>query len=142
GRLLLGDVPTNRLLAFDGTLGNGKDDRGFSSGDGKAARYWVAGFRSPQHTITWKYRLNEPASFDVTLTYNTARSEAGGAYAVRVGDQVLEGVAEPSTAMKTVKLGTVKLQPGEGAVTFAPTKAAGGGGADLLQLFEINLVPA
>jgi len=54
GRLLATNVTTNRLLAFDATP-QGKQIR---YGDGKNARYYVAGLEKPTDTLTWPVRLN------------------------------------------------------------------------------------
>ncbi len=136
GRLLDPQLE-NRLLAFDGEA-HGK---GFKYGDGKAANYYVSGFKRPTDSISWKARLNEPATFEVAVKYRAASAE-NGSYRLKFGDQTLETQVEPTPDKKrieTAKLGHVKLPAGEFQIILEPTKIDG---ADLMQFFEIDLTPA
>ncbi|MEA2707711.1 MAG: alpha-L-fucosidase [Phycisphaerales bacterium] len=139
GRLLATNVKSNCLLAFDAIT---KGDH-LRYGDGKSARYYVAGLEKPSDSLTWPVRLNDPAKFDVTLKYSTANANQTGAYKLKVDQKILEGTVKPTksaTTMEEVKLGTVQLYPGEYEIVLQPTKVPDGG--DLMNVFEINLTPA
>jgi alpha-L-fucosidase len=138
GFLLAANLPTNRLLAFDG-VAKAKSVR---YGDGKANRYYVAGLAAPEDSIAWKVRLNAPATFDVSLTYSTLSTEQTGTYALVAGDQKLAGGVKPTknaTTLEEVKLGQLQLPAGETQIHINPVEVRGD---DLMNLFEINLKPA
>jgi hypothetical protein len=140
GRLLATNVTTNRLLAFDAAA-NGRRIR---YGDGKQARYYVAGLESPSDSLTWPVRLNDPAKFDVTLRYSTSNANQTGSYKLRVDQKILQGTVKPTesaTTMQDVALGTVQLYPGEYEIVLQPTNVPEAG-VDLMNVFEVNLTPA
>ncbi|HEV2970821.1 MAG TPA: alpha-L-fucosidase [Pirellulales bacterium] len=137
GRLLAAEHE-NRLLGFDAEA-HGK---GFKYGDGKAAAYFVAGFKGPSDSLGWKVRLNEPATFDASVKYGTTSAQETGSYLVRFGQQSLEGQVQPTRGAKdiqTIKLGQIKLPAGEEEILLQPTRIDGG---DLMQFFELILTPA
>ncbi|HEV3417384.1 MAG TPA: alpha-L-fucosidase [Pirellulales bacterium] len=128
----------NRLLGFDAEA-RGK---GFKYGDGKAAAYFVAGFKRPSDSLGWKVRLNELATFDVSVKYSTTSTQETGSYLVKFDRQSLEGQVQPTRGAKdiqTVKLGQIKLSAGEEEILLQPTQINGG---DLMQFFELILTPA
>jgi alpha-L-fucosidase len=137
GRLLATNVPENQLLAFDGKTST----TGFKYGDGKADRYYLAGFRHNTDTVSWPIRVDAPATFNVSLKYSTTSPQQTGTYQLTFGTQTLEGHVEPTNDKKprTVHLGQLTFPAGEGQLTLRPTKIEGG---DLMQLFEITLTPA
>ena len=125
----------NRLLAFDGE----SHGKGFKYGDGKAANYYVAGFKHSGDTISWKTRLNEPATFDVAVKYRAVSNQTGS-YQLKLGDQTLDAQVRPTgKSIDSAKLGTVKLAVGEFEIVLQPTTIDGD---DLMQFFEIDLTPA
>ncbi|ULT46647.1 alpha-L-fucosidase [Niabella defluvii] len=76
-----------RMLAFDAAL-NGK---GFGFGDGKTNRYYVDGWKLPSQTISWTFRNDRDAIFDLSLKYIVGMS-SGGTYKVMLdGKQLAEG---------------------------------------------------
>src|SRR5205823_3207225 len=87
GRLLATNVTRNQFLAFDGEV-HGK---GFKYGDGKTGNYCVSGFTSPSNTMSWKTRVNEPAEFDLAVTYSTSSQQQTGSYQVKIGEQTVDG---------------------------------------------------
>lgn len=124
----------NRLLAFDADA----HAKGFKYGDGKAANYYVAGFKRTSDAISWKARLNEPATFNVSVKCRAA-SDQTGSYRLKLGDQTLDAQVRPTgKSIDSAKLGTVKLPAGEFEIVLQPTKIEGG---DLMQLFEVDLTP-
>lgn len=84
-----------------------------SGGDHDNLGYWT----NPADWASWTARLTQPGTFRVTLE---VASVEGGAFTVRVGDQILRGQA-PATGSyaryERVDLGTVTL-PNAGTVTL------------------------
>jgi alpha-L-fucosidase len=137
GRLLAAHGIANRLLAFDGQL-HGKD---FTYGDGKTPNYYVAGFSDPADSISWNTRLDEPATFDVSIKYRATGDQPGG-YLIKFGDQTLTGRITPTANAKEIQhvtLGRITLPAGEEEIRILPSQTSSG---DLMQLFEIILTPA
>jgi alpha-L-fucosidase len=135
-RLLTSATANNRLLAFDALLSG----KGFKFGDGKPARYFVDGWKSKQQTISWKFRLLEPAQFALLLKYSADSGNAGD-YELVIDDAIKNGTIETSPKADSVKeteLGIVDLKPGEHTITIKAKdiKAAG-----LMRLLEVDLKP-
>ncbi len=61
GRLLATNIEVNQLLAFDAQT-QGK----FTYGDGKAGRYYAAGFTKEGDALSWPIRLNQRATFEIS----------------------------------------------------------------------------
>ncbi len=136
GRLLASRELVNRLLAFDAEA----TSKGFKYGDGKAAAYYVSGFKKPSNSLVWKVRLNDPTEFAVSVKYNTASDQRGGEYEVKLGDRSVECRLDETYSAKnirTAEVGKVNLPAGESELRFRPKSEAGD-----LQLFEIDLAPA
>lgn len=86
-RLLSAALPANQLLTFDATWWRGEKtgrSTGLGAGDGKIDRYYITGWDSPEQFLSWDFRLNEPAAFEVVLNYTKGTST--GVYAVACGD--------------------------------------------------------
>jgi CDP-paratose 2-epimerase len=47
------------------------------TGDGKRNQYFITGMRSPRNRLSWKVRLDEPATFDVSVRYAAGDPQAG-----------------------------------------------------------------
>ena len=135
GRLLASKGPVNRLLAFDAETSG----KGFKYGDGKAAAYYVSGFKKPSDSLVWKVRLNEPAALAVSVKYSTASAQQAGQYEIKLGDQTLECQLDSTRSPKdirTVELGKVEMPAGEMEIRFHPRQGAGD-----VQLFALDLAP-
>ena len=130
GRLIQPDVAENQLLSFDATP-HGK----FTFGDGKAARYYAAGFRKADDALSWPIRVNDPGTYDVTVHYGAAK---GGKVQVKIGDQTLTGdVQSGGKGIQAATLGEIKLSPMEADLQVKP------GSPDAsLQIFDVTLTPA
>jgi hypothetical protein len=130
GRLLATNVAENRLLAFDGApYGH------FTYGDGKAGRYYAAGFDRAGDAITWPIRLNEPAAFDASVRCSNAKPAK---LIVEAGDQSVTADAaaiKDSKSNQMIKLGELKLPAGERELRFRVAEPAE------LSLFEVILTP-
>ncbi len=128
GRLLATNVGENQLLAFDATP-NGK----FTYGDGKAGKFFVAGFTKTGDTMTWPTRLNESAKFDVSAR---VIADQGAKLVVEAGNQTVGGAVETSsTKDQVVKLGQISLAAGEHPLRFRPQQPGD------VSLFEVLLKP-
>jgi len=86
-------------------------------------------------------RVDESSEFEVSLKYTTASNANKGSYTVNIGNQILEGIVEPTpneNQSKTAPLGRIKLSPGEYELTVKPTDIQGG---ELMRLFNVSLKP-
>jgi alpha-L-fucosidase len=129
GRLLATNVAENQLLAFDATA-KGK----FKYGDGKAEKYYAAGFDRADEFLAWPIRLNAPATFDVSVRCS---AQAGTDLVVAAGDHSTSAVAQASDSKTSVvvELGKLSLPAGEQELRFRPLQRRG------MRLFEVSLKP-
>ncbi|HTQ38600.1 MAG TPA: alpha-L-fucosidase [Pirellulales bacterium] len=129
GRLLATNVAENQLLAFDATP-HGK----FSYGDGKAGRYFAAGFTKAEDYLAWPIRLNAPATFDVSVRYSAGSNTD---LLVEAGDHSVSAVvtAIESKNNAVVHLGQLALPAGQQELHFRPKNPGE------ISLFEVILKP-
>jgi len=106
-RLLQPAFASDTLRTFDGKL-NGSDLR---FGAGKKSDAYVLGWTRKTDFVSWPVRLNEPATFDVEVTYDADANAAGGAFALSAADQTLDSVIK-SGSSQTISLGRITLKPG------------------------------
>jgi alpha-L-fucosidase len=135
-RLLATSGTTNRLLTFDADR-----SRGMGTGDGKRNQYFVTGMNGPRRRLTWNVRLNEPATFDVSIRYAAGDRNAEGHFVVETGDQKLtESVSQPERSGPVRKdlVGTFTLSPGEHTITLYSPDA---NGRELFRPLELILQP-
>ncbi|GAB3851565.1 hypothetical protein GCM10028822_18360 [Hymenobacter terrigena] len=135
-RLLATAGPANRLLAFDAA----QHGKGLRYGDGKANRYYVEGWKSPDQWLSWNVRVNEPVTYQLALKCASA-AQTGGTYQVSLGDfsQQFTTPAAPATeAVTTQNLGTVKLVPGRYELKLTAVNITQG---ELMKPLEIELIP-
>jgi Alpha-L-fucosidase len=136
-RLLASHYQPNVLRVFDGEL-HGKK---LHFGDGKAARAYVFDWSDVKEFVSWKVRVNETTDYEVSMKYTTGSQANRGTYAVTIGEHVLKAAVEPTpneNESATIKLGTVKLAPGEYEVTVKPIEIQG---EELMRLFNLTLAP-
>ncbi len=129
GRLLASNVPENQLLAFDAKA-TGK----FTYGDGKADRWYAAGFTRPDDALAWPIRLNDAATFDVSVRYI---SDKPAKLIVKAGDQSISDDADATDSKepRVVNLGQLALAAGERELVFKPEQP------QELSVFEVVLKP-
>jgi hypothetical protein len=127
GRLLATNVRENQLLAFDGKA-TGK----FTYGDGKANRYYAAGFTHEGDAIVWPVRMNAAATFEVSVRYLAPEDVT---LVVAAGDQRVSAMGKAAKTPQMVKLGELKLEAGECELRFATEKSGE------VSLFEVVLKP-
>ena len=152
-RLLAANAATNTLRAFDARL-EGK----LEFGPGKVTDAWVKNWTRKEDAVAWPVRLNEKATFEVSMVYDAptdiktnkvadgdAGKEpvvphigAGGAYVVQIGPQTFTrkvriglNVEEP--------LGKVTLDPGSCTVRVSASEITG---EELMRLRSLVLKPA
>ncbi len=127
---------TNRLLTFDAERG-----RGMGTGDGKRNQYFVTGMRSPRNRLSWKVRLDEPATFDVAVRYAAGDPQGSGDYIVQVGDEQLkQQVTRPERRepVRSDGLGELTLPAGAHEVVLFSPNVRGG---EIFRPLEIRFEP-
>lgn len=135
-RLLSTEEP-NRLLAFDSEL-HGK---GLQYGDGKANRYYVYHWDKPDQWMSWKFRLDTPATFHIRIKYATDKNNGGSGYLLSVAGQTLDRhVQVPSKGEKiyTENISLLNVPAGIHEFTIKPAEIRGD---EVMKLFEIDLIP-
>jgi alpha-L-fucosidase len=134
-RVLSSAGVTNQLLAFDAELLG----KGFGFGDGKTDKYYVDGWRSKGQVVKWNFRMVQPATYKVVLKYLADDSDAGS-YKLELGSLAINGEIQPSakSAVKTVDLGEVSLQPGTHTMQITPTDITK---SALMKILEVQLIP-
>jgi hypothetical protein len=130
-RLLLPEVSPDALRVFDAQL-TGKS---LKFGAGKTRDAYVEGWSSKTESVAWPVRLNEPAEFDVSANYDADPDSAGGAFAVKFGEQALKGTVKGGTNVST-SLGRVRLKPGRLEIRVLPESIQG---SELMRLRSVVL---
>lgn len=108
-----------RMLAFDAIL-NGK---GFGFGDGKTNRYYVDGWKLPLQTISWTFRNDNDAMFDLSLKYIVGNNSGGTYKVILDGKQLVEDAVRPVTKgedILTKDIGPVQLKKGIHTLVIKP----------------------
>jgi len=134
-RVLSSAGVTNQLLAFDAELLG----KGFGFGDGKTDKYYVDGWRSKDQVVKWNFRMVQPATYKIRLKYLADDSDAG-TYKFEIGSLAINGEIQSSakSAVKTVDLGEVSLQPGTHTMQITPTDITK---SALMKILEVQLIP-
>lgn len=112
-RLLQPALASDTLHVFDAQL---KGD-GMDFGAGKTRDAYVTGFSNADKCIVWPARLNEPASFEVEITYDADAD--GRTFTVMLGSEILKGTVK-SGNLQTISLGQIFLEPGDVTISLAP----------------------
>ncbi len=101
----------NSLLTFDSKLYGS----GWTYGDGKVGRNYVANWTDTTQSMEWQFRLVAPANFRMALEYNTAEPTDSGEVVLSLAgkqyDVAYTPFVEPQ-ATRRIDVATVKLQPG------------------------------
>ena len=131
-RLLSADVQTDVLRAFDAKISGG-----LQYAQGKKENSYVENWRNTNDSLWWPARVREAGTFEVAIGYAADKKSEGGAFVVRVGQNVLNGtVAETPSA--PVVLGKVTLQPGTLHIAVEGNKIVG---PELFRLRGLTLTP-
>jgi alpha-L-fucosidase len=113
-RLLQPAFEVETLRVFDAEL-RGK---GLKFGPGKVRDAHITGWSNATQTIVWPVRLNEPAEYEVAITYDADDTAAGAGFRLTLGSQTVGGIVKPGP-IQTLSLGRVSLEPGEFAITLS-----------------------
>lgn len=132
-RVLVPNIPENRLLAFD-ALQHGKK-LGF--GDGKPNRYYVSGWKADSF-LSWDLKTLVPAKFKIFAKY--IAEETGSSYELNIGSFSAKKSVIPSTKGEAVlqEVGIVELSKGLHQLNVKPIEVKG---EELMKLLEIQLIP-
>ncbi len=132
-RLLLPSVPQDTLRVFDGQ----RHGETLRFGAGKTRDAYLENWSQANELIAWPVRLNQPASFDVSVVYDAQPGSAGSRYAVRLGSKHLAGTVKPGQDI-SAPLGRVRLEPGTFEIRVVPEQIEGG---ELMRLRSVVLTP-
>jgi hypothetical protein len=131
-RLLQPEFPSDTLRAFDGEL-HGK----LRYGPGKKANDYVMNWTSTNEFVSWPVRLNEPATYDVSINYVAETNSNGGEFSVSFGAQILSGTVKAGDP-QIVSLGRVSLESGTFEIKVSAKEISGG---ELFRLRSLVLKP-
>lgn len=142
------NVSPYRLLATDkDNLLHGFDSinegTGYSYGDGKARRDYIAGWNGEDQRLVWDVYLLEPAVYDVAVEYQ--RIGEPGDYVVSSGDQIFQAttrgdeVDEWFSTYVIDELGQLELPAGRHTIDFS---AVGEPDGELLRFRALHLRPS
>jgi hypothetical protein len=124
-------VATNTLRVFDGE----RRGKTLHFGAGKTRDAFVDNWSKLNEFMAWPVRLDEAATFDVSVWYDAAAESSGNRYVVQVGTENLTGSVEPGQQFWT-HLGRMQLKPGAFEVRVMPTEIHGG---ELMRLRSVVL---
>jgi arylsulfatase A-like enzyme len=116
---------------------------------------YFVNWTQPEDSIVWKVEVQTTGSYEVTIDYSCREIDAGATIELSLNDAKLSGIVTPfwdpplytnqdtlprphgeSTMkeFKTLFLGTIELQKGQGPLTLRATKIPGQGVMDLRRL--------
>ncbi|MEI6137965.1 MAG: alpha-L-fucosidase [Mariniphaga sp.] len=142
---LLSSRQANVLLVFDAIL----HGDGFNYGDGKPNSEFVSNWKNMDQSLTWNFRLNEPAEFLVTLKYNTGKMDDKGQvfmeldgkkYPVNYQPVLPKGdlakrIFNPS---ESITVGQIKIEAGTHQLRLTPGEFKG---AEMMRPLSVTLTP-
>jgi alpha-L-fucosidase len=132
-RYIAANNKITRLLAFDAT----QHGNGFSFGDGKADRYYVAGWKNKDQYLTWNFRSASPATFKIVIRYLVDENSAGS-YQLQLNDFKKENtVIGSNNKIITEEIGSVQLNAGIHELSIKPLRIAK---SELMKLLEVQLI--
>ncbi len=132
-RLLQPQIGVQVLRVFDAQL-HGKSLR---FGPGKTRDSHVTGWTKQTDYITWALRLNQPATFEATVIYDSDDSSTGNKFELIVAGQHLMGVVEAGS-IKRATLGRFLGKPGSFDLRISPVELKG---TELMKPRVIELKP-
>ena len=132
-RLLQPQFSSDTLRAFDGQLHGG-----LRFGPGKKTDDYVLDWTRASQSVTWPFRLNENALYEVFVNYEAPENTAGGTFEISLGNQTLEGTVQPGVA-RPVSVGKVALAPGNYRIKVGAKSISG---SELFRLRNLELRPA
>ena len=105
------------------------------------AYYWdtISGWSAPGESVRWRIDVAEAGDYQVTLVYGCDIEDAGGRFALSVGDESLQGEVRPTAGRsfyEAHELGTLRLEAGISDLTIEVVSAPG---QDLMALNRVRL---
>lgn len=103
--------------------------------------YWdtIEGWREPGESVSWKIEVEQAGEYAVTLVYGCDFEDAGGEFAVSVGNGELTGTVRPTpgrTFFESHPVGALKLAQG---VTELHVRVVSANGKDLMALNRVRI---
>lgn len=136
-RLLADKQIINRLLAFDSEL----KGEGFRFGDGKTNRYFVEGWTRKEQEISWKVRLNNSATYRLSLIY-AGSAESEGSFNICIDNKILKEYnvtnKQKTSVVYKLNLGTITLNEGVHTLSLKPKEIMK---TELMKILELQLIP-
>lgn len=127
---------TTRLLAFDAVL----KGKGFGFGDGKAASYYVGGWKSTAQQVGWHFNTGVSARFKIMVKY-VATPETAGTYQLQLDGQTHQNkvqAAAKGNNILTTEIGMTDLAAGSHQLTITPLALEK---TELMKILEVQLIP-
>ncbi len=132
-RLLLTTIKENKLHVIDATL-HGKKLQ-YAGGNWRTD--FLKGWIYPENFVEWNVRNNDPAEFDIYISYDADKNSDGNKYKVSIdGKEFVKTVIE-GQHHEHLYVGRIKLQPGEHKIKITPE---GKFKNELFKLRDIKLV--
>jgi hypothetical protein len=132
-RLLLPTVATNTLRVFDGE----RHGKTLHFGAGKTRDAFVDNWSKTNEFMAWPVRLDGPATFEVTVSYDAVEESSGNRYVLQIGPEQLRGSVETGQ-QRWAKLGRVQVKRGAFEVRVLPAQIQG---EELMRLRSVVLSP-
>jgi len=130
-RLLQPEYASDTLRAFDG-----KWSAGLRPGPGKKTDDVIQDWTKTNQFVSWSVRLNEAATYNVFINYNTTNSVTN-TFIVNFGSQTLEGTTRKNNG-ESLPVGKISLNPGTFEIKVAPKEIKGN---ELFKLRNLELRP-
>lgn len=109
---LLNSQKDNTLLTFDAKLAG----NGLGYGDGKTYRNYISNWTNADQYMEWNLRINEPATYDIYIDYNTSGKDDSGNVIIEIAGETFEVTYTPFTENKgqnRLYAGIITLNKGE-----------------------------
>lgn len=129
------DNSSSQLLAFDAD----QKGKGFGKGDGKAASYYVDGWKTTAQSLSWDFRTNIKFNASISIKY-VATNKTGGTYLLNIDGKTSEHTVIPKDGNNIIidELTTVALVPGKHSITITPVTISN---VELMKIMELQINP-
>ena len=130
---LLDTKVANVLPAFDAILGGSP----FTPADGKSGNNYLGDWKDNSQTLTWNVSVREPASFEVTISYNRANAADEGTVVVEVDNTRYE-VSYDAATPTTLLVAQIALTTGNHVIKLSGKTYEG---SQYMRPFSVSLTP-
>lgn len=128
----------NTFYTFDADL----KGKGLGYGDGKPNRNYVKGWNNNSQSMEWKFRINEPVSYDIYIDYNTESENDNGTVCVSIGGKDYTIRYSPKSekdGINSILIGTIYLPSGEHICSLKGNKYEG---TSYMRPISIRFIPS